>query len=101
MASASPILVNSPNVQYDDQFITSRYDYQTVECEEVGGQVKAVPKSSVYTFKTDRKVPKLGMMIVGLGGNNGSTVTGAIIANREGIQWRTKEGNQSPDYLDH
>lgn len=39
------------------------------------------------------------MMIVGWGGNNGSTVTGAVVANREGITWRTKDGVNTPDYF--
>jgi len=33
------------------------------------------------------------------GGNNGSTVTGGIIANREGISWNTKAGVQNPNYF--
>ena len=31
-------------------------------------------------------------MLVGWGGNNGSTVTGTVIANQLGLTWRTKEG---------
>jgi len=37
-------------------------------------------------------------MIIGLGGNNGSTVVAGTIANREGITWRTKTGVQKPNY---
>jgi len=37
-------------------------------------------------------------MIVGLGGNNGSTVLAGVIANREKITWRTKDGVQTPNY---
>jgi len=33
------------------------------------------------------------------GGNNGSTVTGGIIANREGISWNTKAGVKNPNYF--
>jgi myo-inositol-1-phosphate synthase len=39
------------------------------------------------------------MMLVGLGGNNGSTVTAGIIANRENISWQDKDGKHSPDYF--
>jgi hypothetical protein len=31
-------------------------------------------------------------MIVGLGGNNGSTIVGGIIANHYHIIWNTKDG---------
>ena len=37
-------------------------------------------------------------MLVGLGGNNGSTLTAGVIANREGITWKTKEGVRVPNY---
>ena len=33
-----------------------------------------------------------------IGGNNGSTVTAGIIANREKISWQRKEGLQHPNY---
>lgn len=54
---------------------------------------------SVMTFKTDRKVPKTGLMLVGWGGNNGTTVTGAIIANREKMSFETKEGTVTANYF--
>ena len=31
----------------------------------------AVPKKVEYQFRTQRKTPKLGLMLVGWGGNNG------------------------------
>lgn len=37
-------------------------------------------------------------MMVGWGGNNGSTLTASIIANRKKISWNTKEGVQEPNY---
>lgn len=37
-------------------------------------------------------------MIVGLGGNNGSTVVAGVIANREKISWNTKTGVQHANY---
>ena len=43
-------------------------------------------------IKTDTRIPKLGVMLVGLGGNNGSTFTAGIIANRKGLTWETKQG---------
>lgn len=54
---------------------------------------------SVITFRTERKVPRTGLMLVGWGGNNGTTVTGAIIANRKGMQFRTKEGIVKANYF--
>ena len=45
------------------------------------------------------KVPKLGIMLVGWGGNNGTTFTGGLLANKHGIQWNTKEGVQTPNFF--
>jgi hypothetical protein len=57
------------------------------------------PVTKEYQFKTTRTLPKLGMMLVGLGGNNGSTLTAGLIANREGMKWRTPGGEQSANYF--
>ena len=50
-------------------------------------------------FKTDTCVPKLGMMLVGLNGNNGSTVTAGILANKFNLCWNTKDGEKKPNYF--
>ncbi|KAG8097167.1 hypothetical protein GUJ93_ZPchr0013g34947 [Zizania palustris] len=38
------------------------------------------------------------VMLVGWGGNNGSTLTAGVIANREGISWATKDKVQQANY---
>ena len=38
-------------------------------------------------------------MMVGLGGNNGTTLTATILANSHNVTWRTKEGIQTPNYI--
>ncbi|KAF2569576.1 hypothetical protein F2Q68_00027213 [Brassica cretica] len=38
-------------------------------------------------------------MLVGWGGNNGSTLTAGVIANKEGISWATKDGVQQANYF--
>jgi len=92
--------VKSPAVHYEKDFIFSNYTYQTTDAEITAkDEVIIHPKEVKYTFRTERKVPKLGVMIVGLGGNNGSTLVGSVIANREGITWRTKSGVQQPNYF--
>lgn len=44
------------------------------------------------TFRTERRVPRLGVMLVGWGGNNGTTVTATVLANSLNLTWRTKTG---------
>lgn len=45
------------------------------------------PMMQEKTIKTDKRVPKLGVMLVGLGGNNGSTFVAGVIANKESMTW--------------
>ena len=45
------------------------------------------PVVQTKSIKTGKLVPKLGVMLVGLGGNNGSTFTAGIIANRRAMSW--------------
>lgn len=49
-------------------------------------------------IRTKRQVPKLGVMLVGWGGNNGSTVTAALLANKLQLGWETKEGMQKANW---
>jgi len=87
--------IQSDAVQYTDNEIVSEYHYQVTRVQD-----KVItPVNEKYTFKTERKVPKLGIMLVGLGGNNGSTVTAGILANKHNITWNTKEGEQKPNYF--
>ncbi|KAH9623739.1 hypothetical protein KSS87_015108 [Heliosperma pusillum] len=96
--------VESPNVEYRDGEIHSVYNYQTTELvhenrKGFGYQWTVKPKSVKYEFRTQTHVPKLGVMLVGWGGNNGCTLTGGVIANREGISWATKDKIQQANYF--
>ncbi|KAK6451789.1 hypothetical protein ACSS6W_006492 [Trichoderma asperelloides] len=98
-AAQSTFVVNSPNVNYTESEIRSKYTYRTTSIEtDANGNFVATPKETLYDFKVDRKVPKVGMMLVGWGGNNGTTVTAGIIANRRNLVWDTKEGVQEANY---
>ncbi|CAN6484748.1 unnamed protein product [Victoria cruziana] len=95
--------VESPNVRYTEEAIESTYNYETTELvhENRSGKYEWVvkPKCVKYEFKTSTRVPKLGVMLVGWGGNNGSTLTAGVIANREGISWATKDNIQRANYF--
>lgn len=91
--------VDSPNVVYTDAEIKSKYTYRTTTVTKISdGKYVAKPKQTLYDFKVDRKVPKTGVMLVGWGGNNGTTVTAGILANRRGLSWETKKGRQEANY---
>merc|ERR1719254_45846 len=91
--------VDSPNVNYATDVIESKYDYQSTHLEQEGDTLVAKPITTQYEFRTKRKVPKLGVMLVGWGGNNGSTVTAGILANAKQISWKPKEGTMQPNYF--
>jgi len=38
-------------------------------------------------------------MMAGWGGNNGTTFTGMLLANKHGLTWHTKTEVQKPDFL--
>jgi myo-inositol-1-phosphate synthase len=98
--------VSSPNVQYSKDEIISKFNYDTCEVVEAspesaseGFLYEVKPSSTTLQFKTDRKVPKLGLMLVGWGGNNGTTVTAGIIANQHKMSWNTRSGVQTANYF--
>ncbi|KAK4543713.1 hypothetical protein LTR36_005358 [Oleoguttula mirabilis] len=94
----SSFTVESPNVTYSDADITSKYTYRTTDVSFANGAFSAAPRETVYDFKTERKVGKVGVMLVGWGGNNGTTVTAGIIANRRKLEWETREGPRAANY---
>lgn len=53
---------------------------------------QVTPTSTKLLIRTKMKIPKLGLMLVGWGGNNGSTITAALLANKFKLSWQTKEG---------
>jgi len=85
-------------VSYTDDYIESTYKYDHTELEVQGDTLIAKPMTNEYQFRTSRKVPKLGVMLVGWGGNNGSTVTAGVLSNKHNICWQTKEGVHQPNY---
>ena len=93
--SNSNYRVSSPNVEYTESEIISRYTYSEVRVE--GELLKPFTENLVFT--TDRRVPKTGLLLVGLGGNNGTTVTAGILANKLGLTWHTREGVRKADYF--
>ncbi|KAM4063941.1 myo-inositol-1-phosphate synthase domain-containing protein [Hirsutella rhossiliensis] len=98
-SGTASFVVNSPNVSYTDAEIKAQYTYRTTSVDaDAHGNLVATPREVLYDFKVDRRVPRVGMMLVGWGGNNGTTVTAGILANRRGLAWETKEGPRAANY---
>lgn len=47
---------------------------------------------------TQKRVPKLGLLLVGMGGNNGSTLVAGLLANKHKLSWETKTGIQHANF---
>lgn len=91
--------VLSPDVKYEADFIYSSYPYRTVNAVvQEDGDVRAEPVERLYRFRTAVRPRKLGLMQVGWGGNNGTTVTAAIVANQQNIAWETRAQQHLPNY---
>lgn len=87
--------VDSPSVCYTPTDIISTFEYQD---SVVHGSVVR-PTSHSIQFKTQRSPSRTGVMLIGWGGNNGSTLTASILANKHSISWMTKEGEVHSNYL--
>jgi len=92
---SDPLEIVADSVHYTDKEIRATVDYPS--CAVDGSKVRLTHDK--LEFITQRKVPKVGLMLVGWGGNNGTTVTGGILANRHGITWTNKGGQHEPDYF--
>ncbi|KIK93118.1 hypothetical protein PAXRUDRAFT_829267 [Paxillus rubicundulus Ve08.2h10] len=93
------ITVHSENTVYTDEHITAKYFYRGSDVVVSDGQFTVTPTVKSYEFQTTRNVGKTGLMMIGLGGNNGSTLCATILANKHHISWHTKEGIQQPNYI--
>ncbi|BGP18732.1 Myo-inositol-1-phosphate synthase [Rhodosporidiobolus nylandii] len=95
--------VDSPNLTYTDDALLAKYTFHSATVDKVetpnGLKYQVKPVERELEFKTERKVPKTGLMLVGLGGNNGTTLAATILANRHNISWGTRDGIQTPNYL--
>lgn len=94
------IVVDSERTVYTADHITAKFDYRAADVVHTPeGQVKVTPTVKPYEFRTVRKVQKTGLMMIGIGGNNGSTLCATILANKHNISWNTKAGVQTPNYI--
>ncbi|XP_053753944.1 inositol-3-phosphate synthase 1 isoform X2 [Panthera pardus] len=98
MEATAEFVVESPDVVYGPDAIEAQYEYRTTCVSREGGVLKVYPTSTRFTFRTVRQVPRLGVMLVGWGGNNGSTLTAAVLANRLRLSWPTRTGRKEANY---
>nr|XP_003706882.1 PREDICTED: inositol-3-phosphate synthase 1-B isoform X1 [Megachile rotundata]XP_012149183.1 PREDICTED: inositol-3-phosphate synthase 1-B isoform X1 [Megachile rotundata] len=96
---ALEIRVESPKVKYTEDYIEAQYEYQTTNVKEDDGiKYTVTPVTTNLLIRTQVRVPKLGVMLVGWGGNNGTTITAALLANKLNLSWETKNGIQKANW---
>ena len=92
------VLTNRSKVEGDSLYANYNYQYTTATKSPTNDyHIQIIDE--LFEFKTELKLPKLGLMMVGLGGNNGTTITGGILANKHNITWTDKKGEHSPNFL--
>ena len=68
----------------------SNYSYKYAEINDKD-EIHIIEKT--YNIKLEpKKNKKLGVLLVGLGGNNGSTFVASILAYKNKIKWENKNG---------
>lgn len=101
--SSTKIVFSGENVKYMEDCIESTYNYGNTrvveDVDKEGSKIyKIFPTTHTLKVCTKRKIPKLGVMLIGLGGNNGSTFMAVIQANRHKLSWETKDGIFESNY---
>ncbi|KAF8883277.1 hypothetical protein BD779DRAFT_1540443 [Infundibulicybe gibba] len=93
------LTVQSENTHYTDEHITSKFHNRGAHVNLADGHLTVIPTVEPFEFQTRRTVSKTGLMMIGIGGNNGTTLCATILANRHNIVWHTKSGIQQPNYI--
>lgn len=88
-------------MQVQNNYIESIYEYTQnyVHCDDTTNAMRVEPRKQKIKFKTNKVVPRTGVMLVGWSGNNGSTFTAGILANKLQMTWDTKKGKKKHNYL--
>lgn len=79
--------------------MTSEVDYRRVVVDTSGDKWVVREEATKMTIRTKTTRPKLGALIVGLGGNNGTTLFAGHIANKKKLTWRTRTGVKKANWF--
>lgn len=92
--------VSTDKTQYSETELTTQYRYvnSIVTESSSNGPLEVSLKEEDYQFKVDLKIPRVGVMLVGLGGNNGTTLVASVLANRNKVAFHTKDGVKEANY---
>lgn len=72
------------------------YNYKYVE---IGNENILNIKEEEIKININPVTERFGVMIVGIGGNNGSTLVASLLAHKKGLSWENRNGIQKIDFL--
>ncbi len=87
---------SSKHMHHSNEVMTSHFQEKiaifdhTMQSGMVSSNSSFKTMTKDHVIETNTHVPKLGVMLVGLGGNNGSTMVAGIMANKKRLSWETK-----------
>ena len=76
--------------------IYSKHSWTTYELNDPIWKSQEITKS--LDFQCDEHPQKTGLLLVGLCGNNASTLVASIYANKNHLSWKTRSGTQQSNY---
>ncbi|KAH3902440.1 probable Inositol-3-phosphate synthase [Saccharomycodes ludwigii] len=97
----SSITVANSNAKWSTDTLTTKITYENalVTKDPKNNKYHVEPFSKDYEFKVDLKAGKVGLLLVGLAGNNGSTFVAAHLANKHKVSFENKDGVVKPNYF--
>ncbi|CRG97894.1 inositol-3-phosphate synthase, putative [Plasmodium gallinaceum] len=90
------------NRKEDEDFIYSTYEHVDVEIsKDTNGNIACNENKKIYEIMVEKikKEKKLGVLIIGIGGNNSTTLLGGICANSKNLTYINKYDLKKPNYL--
>eukprot|EP00835_Amoeboradix_gromovi_P000897 NODE_34_length_31639_cov_0.254375.p3 type:complete len:510 gc:universal NODE_34_length_31639_cov_0.254375:4465-5994(+) len=86
----------TPKSNKDSIMIHSSKTWQTYELADPIWE--STKSTKTIEFESDPNPRKTGLLLVGLCGNNASTLIASIYSNKHDISWKTRNGVQRPNY---
>jgi myo-inositol-1-phosphate synthase len=100
--------MNFPSIQIESESIlnteegsrTVRYTSTNSHVKRAAdGSIRVTPSQKDYLLQVPTKRPgRVGLMLVGWGGNNGSTLTAALLAHQQNVTWKSRRGVEKPNF---
>lgn len=87
-------------VSDDSTTRTVRYNATTTSIKRAAdGSLRVIPSKQDYLLQVPTQRPgAVGLMLVGWGGNNGSTLTASLAAHKQSVTWKSRRGVETPNF---